>query len=179
VRTLSLLLLILSVCAASCSKPTAAPPGNDPTATAPKAEVKATAPAPPPKIVCDTLVPEAVRAKFFPGATMKQEPLCPSCPEQCKLTKAGELAPAVVMADCRGGERPNWLERTKAAWEKGKTTKVDGIGRAAYKLSAMQLLFVPEGHNCNITITWLGGGDKLVEVAKAINSSLTPAALGK
>jgi len=106
--------------------------------------------------------------------------MCPRCPEHCKLTKPGETVPAVVMADCRGGERPGWLELTKAAWERQKGyTKVDGVGRAGYKLSAMQFLFVPEGHNCYIMITWLGGGDKLIEVAKAINSSLTPAALGK
>jgi hypothetical protein len=132
------------------------------------------------KISCEKLIPEAIRKKYFAGSTMKQEPMCPGCPEHCKFSGAGGVPGPTVMADCRWGETPGWFEKTTAMWEKQKSyVKATGVGRVAYAMGGMQFLFVPQKHNCYITITWLGGEKKLPALAKEIDSGLTPAALGK
>lgn len=129
------------------------------------------------KLNCEKLVSAELRAKYFPGATMTQEPQCPGCPEACKLSKEKDPAPATLMFDCRDRERPNWFqEMTKMADKVG--TPVEGLGRFARGQMKFQLLWAPEKYDCVVSVTWMDGGERLLPLAKELDAALTPEGLG-
>lgn len=130
------------------------------------------------KLNCEKAVPVALREKYFPGTTMTQEPQCPGCPEACKFGKVkDEPGAPMILFDCRDRERPNWLEQvTKVTEQVGQP--VEGLGRFARTQMKMQLLWAPEKYNCVVSITWMGGGEKLLPLGKDLEAALTPEGLG-
>jgi hypothetical protein len=150
---------------------------------APQVPAGATAPTPTAatkRTDCEKLLSSSLRDKYFKGFSMKQEPMCAGCPEQCKLLEkpTSPIGPSVI-ADCRWNNSPTWFEEASKTMEQQKSwQKVEGLGRISFKVMDMQVIFIPQKYNCVITITWMGGGDKLLTIGKEIEADLSPEALG-
>lgn len=183
-RTLPVLVVAaLTACSSKSSTPPAGGPGSGsaPAASAPAAPgstAAAPAAAAGQKLDCEKLLPAALREKYFAGATMTQKPMCPGCPEQCKLDTSDAMRSSTVMVDCRspGGD---YVARITEQWvSQLKMTKLTGVGRAAYGMKGMQISFIPDAHDCYITITALQKSDEeLLMIAKDIAAALDPSAL--
>jgi hypothetical protein len=134
----------------------------------------------PRRIDCQKLVPAALREKHFKGLPMKQEAVCPGCPEACRFSEKDRdpSAPSILL-DCRGSERPGWYEQaSKTMTAESSWKSVEGLGRVGFSALAIQVMFIPSKVDCVATLLWMGAGSKkLIEVAKDFDAVLTPASL--
>jgi hypothetical protein len=125
-------------------------------------------------IDCGKLLPKPLREKLFPGMQLTQAPLCADCPEQCKFTPPGTPFGPTVLYDCRGTIDSVSLPTMEAAGWKTQP----GVGKLAF-VNAMQVTFWDET-GCQVTVTEPGAAEaRLVEIAKAVEVPLTPAAIGR
>lgn len=134
----------------------------------------AQAPASPPNLPatvaldCARIVPEAVRASYFPGAQVVPTVVGPIA--TCVFKTAGAQASPSVSLFCHQRKR-NWNFASELSRDPHKTAVKD-LGRDAYTRGD-HVFFYPSKLDCLARVIWPDDAGKATEVARALDPHLT------
>ena len=127
---------------------------------------------------CENLVPLDIRSRFFPGAQMIERPEMPSH-VMCRFTRS-PLQKQVAFI-CRDEVMlPDSMKNAKDLYKGvARGREIPGIGRLALAWGTDEVKFWDDDTNCEVDILWLGAGDQIVDMARALALHLSPRTVSK